>query len=214
MGWVVSVTPRPPFSPGKRTPSTNGTGGWVGPRSCRLCQGSNVDRQIVQPVARHCTEAPYAPHALTLSKLCAFAHSLFIIIFRTNIGINSGLFSLTSLIFVMEARSVSFDVKTELFKFIYTNVGLQRTARWTYYHVLLNYVVSALPLTHLTLYWKGFVTKCTIYIIFTVVTFLWSWFLVPLFRGFNISTILAARGGVWASLRARCLVDHRHATKL
>jgi hypothetical protein len=32
-GWVVSVTPRPRFNPRERTPSTNCTGGWVGPRA-------------------------------------------------------------------------------------------------------------------------------------------------------------------------------------
>jgi hypothetical protein len=32
-GWVVSVTPRPRFSPGERTPGTHCTGGWVGPRA-------------------------------------------------------------------------------------------------------------------------------------------------------------------------------------
>jgi hypothetical protein len=32
-GWVVSVTPWPRFSPGKRTPGTHYTGGWVGPRA-------------------------------------------------------------------------------------------------------------------------------------------------------------------------------------
>jgi hypothetical protein len=30
---VVSVTPRPHFSPGERTPCTYRTGGWVGPRA-------------------------------------------------------------------------------------------------------------------------------------------------------------------------------------
>jgi hypothetical protein len=51
--------------PGERTPGTHCTGGWVGPRAgadtevggkilC-LCWGSNPDRPIVQPVARHCT---------------------------------------------------------------------------------------------------------------------------------------------------------------
>jgi hypothetical protein len=30
---VVSVTPRPPFTPGERTPGTHFTGGWVGPRA-------------------------------------------------------------------------------------------------------------------------------------------------------------------------------------
>jgi hypothetical protein len=65
-GWVVSVTPRPRFSPGERNPGTHCTGGWVGPRAgldteatgkilC-LCRGSNLDRPVVQPVARHYTE--------------------------------------------------------------------------------------------------------------------------------------------------------------
>jgi hypothetical protein len=30
---VVSVTPRPRFTPGERTPGTHCTGGWVGPRA-------------------------------------------------------------------------------------------------------------------------------------------------------------------------------------
>jgi hypothetical protein len=48
---VVSITPRPRFTPGERTPGTHCTGGWVGPRAgldaegrgkilC-LCRGSN-----------------------------------------------------------------------------------------------------------------------------------------------------------------------------
>jgi hypothetical protein len=32
-GWVVSVTPRPRFTPGERTPGTHWIGGWVGPRA-------------------------------------------------------------------------------------------------------------------------------------------------------------------------------------
>jgi hypothetical protein len=54
-GWVVSVTPRPRFTPG-----THWIGGWVGPRAGLdagarrniLCpwRGSNLDRPIVQPV--------------------------------------------------------------------------------------------------------------------------------------------------------------------
>jgi hypothetical protein len=74
-GWVVSVTPRPRFTPGERTPDTHWTGGWVGPRAglnteargkinC-LSRGSNLDRPVVQSVARHCTDwATPAP------KLC------------------------------------------------------------------------------------------------------------------------------------------------
>jgi hypothetical protein len=33
MEWVVSVTSRPRFSPGERTPGTHCTGGWVDPRA-------------------------------------------------------------------------------------------------------------------------------------------------------------------------------------
>jgi hypothetical protein len=32
-GWVVSITPRPRFTPGERTPGTHWTGGWVDPRA-------------------------------------------------------------------------------------------------------------------------------------------------------------------------------------
>jgi hypothetical protein len=32
-GWVVSVTPRPRFTPGERIPGTHCTGGWVGLRA-------------------------------------------------------------------------------------------------------------------------------------------------------------------------------------
>jgi hypothetical protein len=62
-GRVVSVTPWPCFIPGERTPGTHCTGGWVGLTasldtevrgkiSC-LCQRSNLDRPVVQPIARH-----------------------------------------------------------------------------------------------------------------------------------------------------------------
>jgi hypothetical protein len=63
---VVSITPRPLFTPGERTPGTHCTGGWVGPRAgldreargkilCP-CRGSNPDRPVVQPVVRHYTD--------------------------------------------------------------------------------------------------------------------------------------------------------------
>jgi hypothetical protein len=56
-GWVVSITPRPRFTPGERAPpGTHCTGGWVGPRAdldaesrgkilC-LCRGSNPGRPV------------------------------------------------------------------------------------------------------------------------------------------------------------------------
>jgi hypothetical protein len=60
-GWVVSITPRPRFTPG-----THCTGGWVGPRAGLdtdvrgkiLCprRGSKPDRPVVQPVVRHYTD--------------------------------------------------------------------------------------------------------------------------------------------------------------
>jgi hypothetical protein len=56
MGWVVSVTLRPRFTPGERTPGTHCTGGWVDSRAgldaevrrkilC-LCRGSNPGRSV------------------------------------------------------------------------------------------------------------------------------------------------------------------------
>jgi hypothetical protein len=70
---MVSVTPRPRFTPGERTPGTHWTGGWVGPRTgldtedrgkipCP-CRGSNPDLPVVQPVVR--TEL----HGTVLSSL-------------------------------------------------------------------------------------------------------------------------------------------------
>jgi hypothetical protein len=50
-GWVVSITPRPRFTPRERISGTHCTGGWVGPRASPdaeargkilcLCRGSN-----------------------------------------------------------------------------------------------------------------------------------------------------------------------------
>jgi hypothetical protein len=68
-GWVVSVTSRPRFTPGERTPGTHCTGGWVGPRAgldtqargkilCP-CRGSNTIR----------TELPWLVYDLILLML-------------------------------------------------------------------------------------------------------------------------------------------------
>jgi hypothetical protein len=64
-GWVVTVTPRPRFAPGKGPPGIHCTGGWVGPRAGLdtevwgkiFCprRRSNPDRSVVQPVVRHYT---------------------------------------------------------------------------------------------------------------------------------------------------------------
>jgi hypothetical protein len=55
-GWVVTITPRRRFTPGKRAPGTRFVGGWVGPRAIldpevgvkilRLCRGLNPVRSI------------------------------------------------------------------------------------------------------------------------------------------------------------------------
>jgi hypothetical protein len=55
-GWVVSIMPRPRFTPGQRAHGTHCTGGWVGPRAgldaetrgkilCP-CRGSNPGRPV------------------------------------------------------------------------------------------------------------------------------------------------------------------------
>jgi hypothetical protein len=54
MGWVVSVTPRPCFTPRDRTPTTHCIGRWVGLRAGLdteareeiLCRGSNLGRPV------------------------------------------------------------------------------------------------------------------------------------------------------------------------
>jgi hypothetical protein len=62
--WSAS-RPGRAFTPGERTPGTNCTGGWVGPRAgldtevrgkiLYKCRGSNPDRPVVQSVVRHYT---------------------------------------------------------------------------------------------------------------------------------------------------------------
>jgi hypothetical protein len=65
-GWVVRVTTRPRFSPGERTPVPIGQeAGWapepvwtqrLEEKSFCLCRVSNLDRRVVQSVARHYTD--------------------------------------------------------------------------------------------------------------------------------------------------------------
>jgi hypothetical protein len=75
--WSAS-SPGRALDPGK-TPGTHCTGGWVGPRAgldtkvrgkilC-LCQGSNLDRPVIQPVARH-----YIDWATRLTKLFSLSY--------------------------------------------------------------------------------------------------------------------------------------------
>jgi hypothetical protein len=76
--WVVSVTPRPSFTPGERRPVTLRIGGWVGltagldtearGKILCLCWGSNPDRAVVQSVVRYYTDwaipAPNVGHSI------------------------------------------------------------------------------------------------------------------------------------------------------
>jgi hypothetical protein len=78
-GWVVSVTPRPRFTPGERSPGTHWIGGWVDPRAALdvgakrkvlcPCRGSNLDHPIVQPVVRHYTAWATAAHTNKYNKI-------------------------------------------------------------------------------------------------------------------------------------------------
>jgi hypothetical protein len=63
-GWVVSVTPRPRFAPGERTPGTHWIGGWVSLKAGldtetgeKKSFSSARDRTpVVQSVVRHYTD--------------------------------------------------------------------------------------------------------------------------------------------------------------
>jgi len=71
--WVVSVAPRPHFTPGER-PATHCTGGWVGPRAgLDMCGKSRpptgFDLRTVQPVTSRYTDWATAAH---LQKECCF----------------------------------------------------------------------------------------------------------------------------------------------
>jgi hypothetical protein len=62
-GWVVSITPRPRFTPGEKTSRCHCTGGWVGPRASLDAEARGKssapveDRTpIFQSIVRHCTD--------------------------------------------------------------------------------------------------------------------------------------------------------------
>jgi hypothetical protein len=59
MGWVVSVTPRPCFIPGERTPGTNWTGGWVGRRASLNTVLPLLEIEPLSPGRPACNEATY-----------------------------------------------------------------------------------------------------------------------------------------------------------
>jgi hypothetical protein len=74
---VVSVTPRPRFTPGERTPGNHWTGGWVGPRAgldagakrkilCP-CRGSNPDRPA-RSQTLHCLSCHGSSIVMTCNK--------------------------------------------------------------------------------------------------------------------------------------------------
>jgi hypothetical protein len=70
MGWVVSVTPRPRFSPGESTP---GTGGWEGPRAGL---DSEAAGKILSPLSGIKSRSPSRPaRSQTLYGLSYPAHS-------------------------------------------------------------------------------------------------------------------------------------------
>jgi hypothetical protein len=89
-GWVVSVTTRPRFNLGERTPDTHCTGGWVGPRAGlaqRIEEKSFApagDRTpITQPVVRHYTAwatwlilGLYRPHKTSRITISAINRSV------------------------------------------------------------------------------------------------------------------------------------------
>jgi hypothetical protein len=53
---MVSVTPRPRFTPRERTPGTHCTGGWVGPRA-------GLDTEDREPFKAHACHMPRPPHS-------------------------------------------------------------------------------------------------------------------------------------------------------
>jgi hypothetical protein len=73
MGQVVSVTPRPHFSPGKRTPGTHCTGGWVGPRAGLDTEARGKILSPLQGIEPRSPGRP--PHSQTLYLLRNPAHN-------------------------------------------------------------------------------------------------------------------------------------------
>jgi hypothetical protein len=60
-GWVVSITPRPRFTPGERTVGTHWIGGWVGSRAGL---DAEARRKILCPCRRSNTDGPVRSQTL------------------------------------------------------------------------------------------------------------------------------------------------------
>jgi hypothetical protein len=82
MGWMVSFTPRPPFTPGERAHGTHCTGVWVGPRAGLDAEARGkilCPSRGSKPGVWHCTEWAAPAHLQSLKncekyKLCCALH--------------------------------------------------------------------------------------------------------------------------------------------
>jgi hypothetical protein len=101
---VVSVTPRPRFTPGERTPGTHWTGGWVGPRR----QGKDTlplpgieSRSPRRPACSHDTILPELSRLLDLI-ITGYFHRLRLVTNSTKRGF---IFDITLKLFTNTAIS-------------------------------------------------------------------------------------------------------------
>jgi hypothetical protein len=72
-GWVVSVTPRPRFTSGERTPGTHWIGSWMGPRA-GLDGGAR--RKILCPFRGSKPDRPARSQTLYCLSCCLYSHKL------------------------------------------------------------------------------------------------------------------------------------------
>jgi hypothetical protein len=120
MGWVVNVMFRPRFSPGERTPALIGQESVWAPvlvwtqrleeKSFRLCRGSNLDRPVVPPVARHYTD---------------WATRLSVVIIRT-LFIVKHIFSFFGLRFAITSVKLEIRVCRAIARNVHTTCALPR----------------------------------------------------------------------------------------